>query len=149
MNKELIKIYTMVLILGIFSALINSANGILARHLGLLESVLLIHLIGLIMSTIYYVFLDKNKKKSLFSTIKKKPYLILGGFVGYFAVVSISFSVQYIGIFLVSTALVAGQFICSFFIDINGLFGFEKIPLSKRKILSITVMLIGIILLSL
>lgn len=148
MNKELIRIYIMVLILGIFSALINSANGILAGHLGLLESVLIVHIIGLFMSTIYYIFLDKNKKKSLLAIAKKKPYLMLGGFVGYFAVVSISFSVQHIGVFLVSTALVAGQFICSFFIDVNGLFGFEKIPLSKRKILSITVMLIGITLLS-
>lgn len=148
MNKRAIGLYSIIFVMGAIGALINSANGILANKLGLLESVVIVHTIGLLMSLFYFVTLEKNKKKSILKVVKTKPYLLLGGFLGSFAVVSISFSVQHIGVFLVSTALVAGQFICSFIIDVNGLFGFEKIPLTKRKLSSIFIMLVGITLLS-
>ena len=148
MNKTAFKLYTIIFIMGIFSAMINSANGILADRLGLLESVAIVHTIGFVMSILYFIILEKDKKRSVLKIIKTKPYLLLGGFIGSFAVVSISFSVQHIGVFLVSTALIAGQFICSFIIDTNGLFGFDKVPLTKQKLSSILIMLVGITLLS-
>lgn len=146
MNK--VMLYTVIFIMGIITATINSANAVLASKVGLLESVVVVHVIGLIMSSIYFLLLEKNKKQSLIQVVITKPYLVLGGFIGSIAVVSISYSVQYIGVFLVSTALVAGQFILSFIIDVNGLFGFEKVPLTKKKLLSISIMIVGIILLS-
>lgn len=148
MNKTN-KLYFLIFIMGIFTASINSANGLLAGKVGLFESVIVVHIIGLCMSTLYFITLEKDKRRSILTVIKTKPYLILGGFIGSFAVVSISYSVQIIGVFLVSTALVAGQFICSFFIDINGWFGFEKVPLTKRKLVSITLMMVGVMLLTL
>lgn len=142
------KLYIVIFIMGIMTASINAANGLLADHIGLLESVLIIHGIGLIISTIYFVFLNKNRMP-LLPVLKSKPYLFIGGFIGSFAVVSISFSVQNIGVFLVSTALVAGQFLFSFFIDANGWFGFDKVPITKKKLLSITLMIVGVGLISL
>lgn len=146
MSKAIL--YIVIFIMGIITATINSANSILAGKIGLLESVVIVHAIGLVMSFIYFLVLEKEKRRSLLQVIITKPYLLLGGFIGSFAVVSISYSVPIIGVFLVSTALVAGQFILSFIIDVNGLFGFEKVPLTRRKLLSITIMLIGITLLS-
>lgn len=148
MNKTKL-LYFVIFIMGLMTAAINSANGILADKVGLLESVVVIHTIGLCLSSLYYLFLEKNKKRSLLAVFKIKPYLLLGGLVGSFAVVSISYAVQNIGVFLVSTALVAGQFIFSFFIDINGWFGFEKVALTKKKLLSIGLMLLGVVFLTL
>jgi|GEM_PF-406092 len=147
MNKNIL--YVIIFIMGIITATINSANSMLADKVGLFESVLIVHLIGLTTSIIYYVLLEKNKKQSLMKVIKEKPYLILGGFIGSFAVVSISFSVQQIGVFLVSTALVAGQFVFSFIIDMKGWFGFEKVQMNKQKVASIILMLVGVMLLTL
>lgn len=146
MNKGIL--YVVIFVMGIITANINAANGIFADKIGLFESVLIIHLIGLFMSTLYYLFLEKDKKKSVLAMARKKPILLFGGLIGSFAVVSISFSVQQIGVFLVSTALVAGQFICSFIIDTKGWFGFEKVPLTRRKIASIIIMIVGVILLT-
>lgn len=144
-----ILLYFVIFIMGLITASINSANGLLAGHIGLLESVVVIHLIGLVVSSLYYLLLEKNKKRSLLKVVKSRPYLILGGFIGSFAVVSISFAVQSIGVFLVSTALISGQFIFSFFVDLNGWFGFEKVPMTKKKLLSISLMGLGVILLTL
>jgi len=146
MNK--FALYALIFIMGIITANINAANGIFATKVGLLESVLVIHLIGLTMSSIYFIFLEKNKKRSALALLKTKPYLLLGGFIGSFAVVSISFAVQNIGVLLVSTALIAGQFIFSFVIDMNGWFGFEKLELTKSKVASIIIMIGGVALLS-
>jgi len=146
MNK--FALYALIFVMGIITANINAANGIFATKVGLLESVLVIHLIGLTMSSIYFLFLEKNKKRSALALLKTKPYLLLGGFIGSFAVVSISFAVQNIGVLLVSTALIAGQFIFSFVIDMNGWFGFEKLELTKSKVASIIIMIGGVALLS-
>lgn len=141
MNKT--ALYIIIFAMGIITATINSANGLLATKIGLFESVLVIHLIGLAVSCLYYLVLEKDKKASLLLVIKTKPYLVLGGFLGSFAVVSISYAVQSIGVFLVSTALIGGQFIFSFIIDMNGWFGFEKLTMNKQKIASIILMLLG------
>lgn len=146
MNK--FALYALIFVMGIITANINAANGIFATKVGLLESVLVIHLIGLTMSSIYFLFLEKNKKRSALALLKTKPYLLLGGFIGSFAVVSISFAVQHIGVLLVSTALIAGQFIFSFVIDMNGWFGFDKLELTKSKVASIIIMIGGVALLS-
>ncbi len=147
MSKKVL--YVVIFIMGIITANINAANGMFADKVGLFESVLIIHLIGLVMSTIYFVVLDKDKTRSVIQMAKTKPHLLFGGLVGSFAVVSISYAVQNIGVFLVSTALVAGQFICSFVIDVNGWFGFEKVELTKKKVASIVIMLAGVTLLTL
>lgn len=147
MNKKIL--FPLIVFMGILTASINGANGILANQVGLLESVLLIHFIGSIFSILYYIFLEKNKKKDIVALFKTKPYLFLGGFIGAFAVVSISFAVQNIGVFLVSTALIAGQFILSFVIDLKGWFGFDKLPITKEKIMAILLMCFGLVLLTL
>lgn len=146
MNK--ISLYLLIFVMGIITANINAANGILADKIGLLESVLIIHLIGLCMSTLYFLLLEKDKKRSALALIKSKPYLLLGGLIGSFAVVSISYSVQNIGVLLVSTALIAGQFIFSFIVDMKGWFGFEKVQLTKSKLASIILMIVGVTLLT-
>jgi bacterial/archaeal transporter family-2 protein len=143
MSKKIL--YIVIFTMGFITAAINSVNAILADEIGLLESVVVVHIIGLCVSLLYYLFLEKNKKRSALALIKTKPYLLLGGLVGSFAVVSISYAVQNIGVFLVSMALVAGQFIFSFFIDVNGWFGFDKVALTKKKLLSITLMLTGVV----
>lgn len=146
MNK--FSLYLLIFVMGIITANINAANGIFADKIGLLESVLIVHLIGLCMSTIYFLLLEKSKKRSALALLKTKPYLLLGGFIGSFAVVSISYAVQNIGVLLVSTALIAGQFIFSFVIDMNGWFGFEKLDLTKSKVASIVLMFAGVTLLT-
>ncbi len=148
MNNKRYILYAIILIMGMITASINLANGLLADHIGLLESVVVIHIIGLIMSILYYLILEKNKKEKTLGIIKTKPYLILGGLLGSVAVVSVSFTILKIGVLLMSTAMIAGQFIFSFVIDAKGLFGFEKVPLTKKKILSIIIMLVGITLLT-
>lgn len=139
------KLYIVIFVMGLITASINSANGILAGQIGLLESVVIIHIIGLLMSSFYYFLFEKDKSRSLISVFKSKPYLLAGGLIGSVAVVSISYAVQNIGVFLVSTALVSGQFIFSFFVDINGWFGFEKVPLTRRKMTSIGLMMAGVL----
>lgn len=146
MNKP--TLFVTIFIMGIITATINSANAQLADHVGLFESVLFIHCVGSVVSILYYLLLEKNKNQSLLNVIKTKPYKILGGFIGSAAVVSISFAVQNASVLVVSTALIAGQFILSFIIDWQGWFGFEKLDMSKRKLVSIMIMLAGVALIS-
>lgn len=142
------KLYIVIFVMGLLTAIINAANGSLAGHIGLLESTLWVHAIGLVTSFIYLLLMNRNKQ-SVIKTAKAKPYLIFGGFIGSIAVVSISFALQTLGIFLVSTALIAGQFLFSFIVDTYGWFGFKKIPLTKKKALSLSLMIVGLVLISL
>jgi transporter family-2 protein len=133
--------------MGIITAAINGANGLLADQIGLFQSVVIIHVIGTVISILYYLLLDKKDSGKVINLLLRKPLLFTGGAIGAFAVVSISFAVQNIGVFLVSTALIVGQFIFSFVIDLKGWFGFEKLPLTKEKISALALMAAGVFLL--
>lgn len=146
MNKNY-GLYIIIFIMGVITAAINGANGLLADQIGLFQSVVIIHMIGTLISVIYYLLLDKKNNGKVFSLLMKKPLLFTGGAIGAFAVVSISFAVQNIGVFLVSTALIVGQFIFSFIIDLKGWFGFEKLPITKEKIAALLMMASGVFLL--
>ncbi|MBN2794207.1 MAG: DMT family transporter [Clostridia bacterium] len=141
MNK---KLYLIILVMGVFTATINGANAQLANHLGLLPSVLMIHLIGLSTSLLYFRWFNKGKYVSVRTILKKQPYLLLGGFIGSFAVVLISYQVQQVGVFLVSTGIIAGQFLASFFIDHFGWFGFEKVKMGKQQFIAMAMMSSGV-----
>lgn len=147
MNKRPWLLYFTIFFMGTITASLNLANGFLAKHIGLLESVVVIHIVGLTTSIIYYLILERNKSEHTLGIIKTKPYLCIGGFLGSMAVVSVSFTILKIGALLLSTSLIAGQFVFSFVIDAKGLFGFAKVPLTKKKVASIALMLVGITLL--
>lgn len=146
MNKNY-SLYLVIFIMGIITAAINGANGLLADQIGLFQSVVIIHVIGTVISILYYLLLDKKDSGKVINLLLRKPLLFTGGAIGAFAVVSISFAVQNIGVFLVSTALIVGQFIFSFVIDLKGWFGFEKLPLTKEKISALALMAAGVFLL--
>lgn len=110
MNRNY-SLYLIIFVMGIMTAAINGANGILADEIGLFQSVVIIHMIGTLISILYYLLLDQKNSGKVFSLLVKRPLLFTGGAIGAFAVVSISFAVQNIGVFLVSTALIVGQFI--------------------------------------
>jgi len=149
MNKKKVGLYLIIFVMGGMSAVMNSSNGFLSGYIGLIESVLFVHLVGLVMATILFITLGKKERNSIIEVFKRKPYIFLGGVIGSVAVISVSYGIQNIGVFLVSMGLITGQFFSSLIIDFNGLFGFKKVRITKAKVASVVVMALGVIMISL
>lgn len=148
MDSEKLKLYTIVFVMGIATTVMNFTNSILASFVGLLISSIIVHAIGLIPSTIFFLTYERDGLKGWKSIFKRNPMIFMGGVVGAYCVILISYCIGKTGVFFTTLGLLAGQFIMSFIIDINGWFGFPKMKPGPLKLLSLFIMIAGIILIS-
>ena len=133
------------IILGGLIAIMLSFNSILSQHIGTYTSNVVIHLVGLI--TIFIIMVLKKYKVNFSRGV---PILLYsGGAIGIFTVIFNNVSMGAIGATLTVSLGVLGQVICSLIIDHYGLLSMKKVEFEKKKILGLSVMILGIIIMTL
>lgn len=119
-------------------------NGTLAQYFGNLTSLVILHSVGLLSISLYLLI-----KKETIKINRTIPfYLFLGGALG---VVLVSFNnicFSNIGISLTISLGLFGQTVMSLLVDHFGLFHMKKHPFKFKKIIGITLIFIGIFIMS-
>jgi bacterial/archaeal transporter family-2 protein len=116
-------------------------NSVFAAKLGNILSILIIHLVGLFVSS-GLVLMLKNPKP-------KKPvplYLYTSGIIGVFLLFSNNFCFQILGASLTLALGILGQSLGAIFIDTTGFLGMEKHPFYYKKLIGISIMIAGVFL---
>lgn len=148
MKINKINLWAVIFAMGIMTTVMNYFNSLLAPGTGFFLSAVIVHAIGLIPSFIFFFIYEKRRTYAIKTVFKSNPLLFTGGFIGVAAVILSSYCINNAGVFLTTMATLAGQLIFSFIIDTYGLFNFKKVRMTKRKVLSMIILLIGIILIS-
>jgi len=116
-------------------------NGTLSNAVGNYSSTVIIHIIGLI--TIIIVLLATKSKLKVEKNIPILWYS--AGAVGVFTVLFSNISFIALGASLSISLGLLGQAISSIIIDNYGLFGMKKIKLNGKKFIGLSIMIVGII----
>lgn len=125
-------------------AIMLSFNSILAQNTGTYISTVMIHMAGL--ATLLIIMIIKKYK----ITFKKGlPFLLYsGGAIGIITVVCNTVSIGAIGATITISIGLLGQVISSIFIDHYGLLEVTKVKFNKKKFLGLSLMILGIIIMT-
>lgn len=126
---------------GILIALMVSFNGLLAEAIGNNEALIIIHIIGLLGTSIIFII----KKEKFVSVKGLSPFLFTAGIIGIFNVTFNNMCFIELGAALTLGLCLLGQLIASTIIDHFGLLGVKVNPLNFKKIAGIIIMSIGIV----
>ncbi|WP_066894992.1 DMT family transporter [Clostridium nigeriense] len=133
------------LLTGILITIMISFNGILSNYIGNYSSTFVIHLVGIIILS--FIFLIKKYK------IKVSPNISLifysAGIIGVFTVLLNNLSFTNLGASLTISLGLLGQTISSLIIDSFGLIKMRRIKFEKRKLLGISMIMVGITIMAL
>ncbi|MCJ7689293.1 MAG: DMT family transporter [Clostridiaceae bacterium] len=127
--------------IGILIAIMVTFNGILANYTDSYQSLLIIHIVGLIAVIIILIF-----KKQKFKLSKNIPiYLFSGGLIGVLVVFLNNLCFNALGASLTLSLGVFGQLILASFIDHYGLFGLDIYKFKKKKIVGFFIISLGLV----
>ena len=117
---------------GIAMAVQGSLNAVLGKFIGLLETTLVVHLLGtLVVITALFVF---RLGRGDLSQIGQAPWFTyLGGALGVLIIFTVAFALPRAGVANATTAIIIGQVATAMLIDQFGLFGLDKIPMNWWK----------------
>ncbi len=126
---------------GVLIALMVVFNGLLASKTGNSQSLIIIHVVGLLGTTLLLI-VSRNRLKS----IRGIPfYLFIAGALGIFNVLFNNISFLKLGATLTLCLNLLGQLIASMIIDHFGLLGQQVNKINSTKLLGISIMILGII----
>lgn len=126
---------------GILIALMVVFNGLLASRTGNSQSLIIIHVVGLLGTTLLLIG-SRNKLKS----IKGIPfYLFIAGALGIFNVLFNNISFLKLGATLTLCLNLLGQLIASMIIDHFGFLGQQVNKINSTKLFGISIMILGIV----
>lgn len=126
---------------GVLIALMVVFNGLLASRTGNSQSLIIIHVVGLLGTTLLLI-VSRNRLKS----IRGIPfYLFIAGALGIFNVLFNNISFLKLGATLTLCLNLLGQLIASMIIDHFGLLGQQVNKINSTKLLGISIMILGII----
>lgn len=126
---------------GVLIALMVVFNGLLASKTGNSQSLIIIHVVGLLGTTLLLIG-SRNRLKS----IRGIPfYLFIAGALGIFNVLFNNISFLKLGATLTLCLNLLGQLIASMIIDHFGLLGQQVNKINSTKLLGISIMILGII----
>lgn len=126
---------------GILIALMVVFNGLLASRTGNSQSLIIIHVVGLLGTTLLLIG-SRNKLNS----IKGIPfYLFIAGALGIFNVLFNNISFLKLGATLTLCLNLLGQLIASMIIDHFGLLGQQVNKINSTKLFGISIMILGIV----
>ena len=131
--------YFLSLIAGLLISVMVLANGALTDVYGAYSATVIIHFVGLIAITIA-AFIKKDK--TIF--LRQKWFLYIGGFLGVMTVVFNNMAFGRISISAILALGLFGQSVTGLLIDQFGLWGMERFPFVKKKIIGLMIILIGI-----
>lgn len=126
---------------GILIALMVVFNGLLASRTGNSQSLIIIHVVGLLGTSLLLIG-SRNKLNS----IKGIPfYLFIAGALGIFNVLFNNISFLKLGATLTLCLNLLGQLIASMIIDHFGLLGQQVNKINSTKLFGISIMILGIV----
>lgn len=128
------------LIGGIAIGLQAPLSSMIGQRLGVLESVFLVHLGGLIAVAVPLSFMGGGR---LGDWQAVPPYSLLAGVLGVIAVGSTVLMVPRIGVAAAITLIIAGQLLIAATIDHFGLLGVVAKPLALQRVVGLGLVLIG------
>jgi bacterial/archaeal transporter family-2 protein len=128
---------------GMSIAVQGQINGGLGKKVGVIEGAFISFAVGTLALLFILLFFGKGNI-SLIGTVPK--WQLLGGLLGAFFVVVQVLVVPKIGVTTTLIAVVAGQILLGAVIDHFGLFGGNRIPIDKQKIVAIMLLLFSLFL---
>ncbi len=114
----------------------------ISEKVGMWETTVVVHLVGLILALILAAILGTGDYKGVLEI--NKAYLLAGA-LGVGIVYSIPMGVSMLGASFAITLIVISQLGFSIVIDTLGIFGADKIPFDLTKLTGIIIMIIGVI----
>ncbi|WP_075619455.1 DMT family transporter [Paenisporosarcina indica] len=131
---------------GAFITLQSVANARISLDIGTWQTATITQLTGFIAAfLILLVIKDRNFK----NLRQVQPLYLIGGTFGAIVVFSSIMAIQQIGVTLTVAVLLIAQLFLTFIIDRKGWFGMDKQNMSLSQILGITMMVVGVVILSL
>ena len=128
------------IVVGLAIASQTQFAGILGQHVGIMESVFIIHLGGLLIAGMYLLVVGGGN----LSAWKTAPwYLLCGGALGVMIVGGYAFVIPRIGLAPAITIAVASQLIFSALLSHYGILGAIQQPLTLSRIAGVLVLLVG------
>jgi bacterial/archaeal transporter family-2 protein len=128
---------------GMTIAVQGQINGGLGKKVGVIEGAFISFAVGTLALLFILLFFGKGNI-SLIGTVPK--WQLLGGLLGAIFVVVQVLVVPKIGVTTTLMAVVVGQIILGAVIDHFGLFGGNRIPIDKQKIVAIVLLLFSLFL---
>jgi transporter family-2 protein len=116
------------------------ATGILGDRVGIMESVFIIHLGGLVLSTIVLLFMWGGN----LTDWKSVPwYILIGGLYGVIIIAAYSYAVPRIGLATTITLAIVAQLILSAILDHYGFLGSVQHSFDLRRFIGLLVLFAG------
>ncbi|MCL2204088.1 MAG: DMT family transporter [Defluviitaleaceae bacterium] len=134
--------YFLALLTGIFITTMVTLNGGLTAAHGLYSATVMIHGVGFVVISAMLVF----KREWPFTRAGSHPplHLYLGGAIGVATVLLTNYAFGSISVSALLALGLFGQSLTGIAVDQFGLFGMKKYPFNRRKLLGLSLMLVGI-----
>ncbi|NLY45650.1 MAG: DMT family transporter [Tissierella sp.] len=126
---------TIVSVQNVFSARVSD-------KLGMWETTLVVHIVGLIFALIMVFAFGNGNLKNVAEV--NKVYL-LGGLLGVLIIFTVANGVTLLGASLSISLMVIAQLFFATIIDTFGLFGTEKISFDITKVIGLAIMVVGVV----
>ena len=134
----------MSVLVGVFIAIMISFNGALANSVGNYTSSVIIHMVGLII--MIGILIIQRQKLSLRNGVHIVLYS--AGAMGVLTVIFNNMSFAALGAALTIALGLFGQAIASIIIDHFGLFGMNVVRFNCRKVIGLSIIILGIIIMT-
>lgn len=141
MDKLYIGIFYSILA-GIVASTQSVFNARISDKLGMWETTLVVHFVGLIFALIMVVIFGNGNLKNI-SEVNK--VFLLAGVLGVFIIFTISNGITSIGASFAISLMVIAQLFFATVIDTFGLFGTERIPFDITKVIGLAIMVVGVV----
>ena len=113
----------------------------ISQRLGMLESVLIVHLGGALIALLPLLFLGGGK----LGQWRQLPwYTLVAGVFGLIVISAISYMIPRVGVAAAIITIVAGQLLVSTLLDHYGLLGAMGRPLDATRALGLAVVMVGV-----
>lgn len=147
MGLKTVAVSVLSFIAGIGGGIQAPTNAALSTHVGTLEASFISFTGGFIIIFTVTLIASGGKLKGLRSN-GVKPWMVIGGFYGCFAVLSGIIATPVIGVALSLACTLLGQLACGILVDSTGILRSAKIKMNAWRIIGVLIISIGVILFS-
>lgn len=141
MDKIIIGIFYSI-VAGTVIAMQNVFNTRIGEKIGMWETTVVVHLVGLVFALVVASFLGDGNYKLIGEV--NKLYLLAGA-LGVMIIYSVTMGVSTLGPSFAISLMVISQLSFAAVIDNFGLFGTDKTPFGITKLIGIVIMVIGVV----
>jgi len=128
-------------IAGASMAFQGSLNAVLGKYVGLLETTLIVHVVGLIVIGILFTF--QLGEGGLAQATSAPWYTYIGGALGVVIIFGVAAAIPMAGVAKATTAIIVTQLTMAMLIDHFGWFGLEVLPFNLYKGIGLIFLAIG------